>query len=138
MKPPAIYNEWQRRRRIKNPDKLDYCAYMLTGIMGAEWWIANGFEREVKVGRCSIDFGNRALKIGIEGDGERYHMDVLKDEARDKFLRSRGWYIVRFRYPRLKNRPAEVRKELHELMASQIPTASDELKIREQMRRSGL
>jgi very-short-patch-repair endonuclease len=111
----SLYFEYKRRQRIRNPEKHDHCSYMLTGIMGADWWISHGFERELVEGRCNIDFGNRALKIAIEGDGRAYHtqpMDVIADANRDKFLQGRGWYVMRFPYEKLRDKPAKVRQDI--------------------------
>src|SRR5579875_2149015 len=135
----SLYHEWQRRQRIKNPEKRDHCAYMLIGIMGPEWWIENGWIREYPVGRCLIDFAQPDLKIAIEGDGEAYHMDVLRDERRDSFLRSHGGYVLRFRYNKLHNHPAEVRKTILETYAAFTPNKPKIIKVnRSTMRRSGI
>ena len=34
-------------------------------------------------------------KIDIEVDGRKYHQNKLKDEYRDKFLRKKGWIVIR-------------------------------------------
>ena len=74
-------------------------------------WILKGelIEREVRVGKYYLDFatpGSRFLKA-IEIDGSQWHMDVLKDQERDAYLRARGWDVKRiparrvFREPRM-------------------------------------
>ena len=92
----------------------DHGSYLLTGIMGAEWWIEHGFEREVREGRCMTDFGHPVYKIDFEADGKKWH-DVLKDERRDNFMRSRGWFVVRFSYNRMVTHPDQVRKRILEV-----------------------
>lgn len=65
--------------------------------------------REVREGRFYLDFATRdaAYRKAIEIDGSQWHMDVLKDQERDEYLRARGWEIKRiparrvFREPRV-------------------------------------
>lgn len=42
-----------------------------------------------------IDFANPVAKVAIECDGEAYHQDKAKDEARDDRLRTAGWTVYR-------------------------------------------
>ena len=137
----SLLSEYRRRRRIQNPEQHDYCSYLLIGIMGPEWWIEHGFVREYKVpgSRIHQDFAHPKLKIAIEGDGERWHMDVLKDQKRDEYLRAKGWYVLRFRYDDLKYRGPRVRaKILSTYEAFAAPTPMQIAATRELMRRNGL
>lgn len=138
----SLFYEYKRRRRIKNPEKYDHCSYLLIGIMGAEWWIEHGFVREYPVGRYNIDFAHPKFKVAIEGDGRNYHtdpMDVLHDETRDKALRHQGWYVQRFRYEELKNKPAKVRALILETYESFAPPTAKQIKATKRvMRRSGM
>lgn len=42
-----------------------------------------------------IDFGNPALRIGVEVDGKDWHLDKEKDRVRDQELLDVGWHIYR-------------------------------------------
>lgn len=45
-----------------------------------------------------IDFAIPEIKLGIECDGEKWHLENnRKDRFRDKFLNEIGWTILRFR-----------------------------------------
>ncbi len=56
------------------------------------------------VGRYRLDMAVPRRRLNIECDGVRYH-DKAKDEERDRYLRSKGWLVLRFpgekilRYP---------------------------------------
>lgn len=137
----SLKNEYQRRQRIRHPKDRDHCAYLLLGIMGGDWWISSGFIREYPEDRCLIDLANPELRIAIEGDGRAYHsepMDVLHDERRDQFLRSRGWYVMRFTYEQLQ-RPERVRAKILSTMANFGAETPEHAKItKRQMKRSGI
>lgn len=53
------------------------------------------FYPQYPAGRYFIDFADPVEKIGIEVDGEQYHQDFKKDDARQKDLERMGWKIVR-------------------------------------------
>lgn len=42
-----------------------------------------------------VDFANPRAKVAIECDGEAFHQDKEKDEARDKKLTDAGWTVYR-------------------------------------------
>jgi len=42
-----------------------------------------------------VDFANPKAKVAIECDGEAFHTDKQKDEARDSSLRALGWRVYR-------------------------------------------
>ena len=47
------------------------------------------------VGRFFVDFGNPVLKVAIECDGERWHLDAAKDADRQAQIESLGWSVYR-------------------------------------------
>lgn len=59
-----------------------------------------------------IDLAHPRLKLALEGDGERWHMDVVAEMERDAILKSRGWSVRHYRFPKLKNEPRKVRREV--------------------------
>ena len=106
--------------------------------MGAKWWIERGFHREVKVAGFMIDFANPKFKIAIEGDGKKWHRDIVRETERDEALHRRGWFVQHFTYDQLLNKEA-VRQRLNAIWASYQPLPPEhEAAIREQMRRSGM
>lgn len=132
---PWILAEYYRRQRLRNPEPT---VVMLVEIMGVAWWIRHGFYREYRAGRRFIDLANPVLKLAVEGDGERWHMDVVKEQQRNDELGRLGWQVVHFRYDKLKYKPELVRQELEEAWDRLRPrTFAEEALIREQMRRSG-
>lgn len=69
-------------------------------------------ERQIEVfapdGRliARIDLGYRALKIGIEYDGEEFHstpLQLASDSGRDSELGELGWKMLRFRKSSFRN-----------------------------------
>jgi very-short-patch-repair endonuclease len=137
----SLLREYQRIQRIKNPQKKDYCSYLLIGIMGPEWWVEHGFEREYRVGKFAIDLANPELKIAIEGDGRRWHadpLDVVRDQARDEYLRRRGWCVARFWYDELKYRGPKVRARILTIYEGFAPlTEAQVTATKRMMRKNG-
>lgn len=87
---------------------------------------AQKFEREVKAGKCWIDFGND-IQWGIEVDGKQWHRNVVKEFERAEYLSgfcdrkcqkkcqkhlNVGWRIKHIDAVRLYNEPAKVQAEL--------------------------
>jgi very-short-patch-repair endonuclease len=56
------------------------------------------FRRQAPVGACIVDFISFRSRLVIEADGGQHGMPdgVRSDRARDEFLRSRGFRILRF------------------------------------------
>ncbi len=55
-------------------------------------------DREVRVGRWSLDAVPRGTKVAIELDGEFWHSlpDMVdRDQRKDAYLTSRGWQVIR-------------------------------------------
>lgn len=53
------------------------------------------FYPQLPVGKAFVDFGNAFHKVAIECDGREWHLDWLKDQARDIALAERGWRVYR-------------------------------------------
>jgi hypothetical protein len=68
---------------------------------------AEHFEREVRVGRCFVDFGND-LRRAIEIDGRVWHKDSQAELQRDQYLEARGWRILHIPALRLRTDPQAV------------------------------
>jgi very-short-patch-repair endonuclease len=132
---PLILAEYYRRKRLRHPEPT---VIMLVSIMGADWWIRHGFYREYRVGRWYIDLANPKVKMAIEGDGEQYHMDIVREEERDESLKRRGWRVLHFRYDMLRDHPDEVKARILSAWESlRPPTKAEREAIEAQMRRSG-
>jgi very-short-patch-repair endonuclease len=57
-----------------------------------------GFRRQTPVGPYIVDFLSHAAKLAIEIDGGQHfdHKQRLRDSARDRFLRKKGFRVLRF------------------------------------------
>lgn len=112
----AFRYEYQRLQRLLWPSRYDHAAYMLINVVGRWWLWAGGWKREYKVmgefGWVVIDLAHPRLKLALEADGERYHMDVVKEQRRDDALQGKGWSVKHYRYPMLKNEPRKVKREI--------------------------
>jgi very-short-patch-repair endonuclease len=53
------------------------------------------FRRQVPVGPYIVDFLRVGAKLIVEADGLQ-HAESLRDNARDAYLESRGWRVLRF------------------------------------------
>jgi Protein of unknown function (DUF559) len=73
-------------------------------------------ERQVDLGDDAgwigrVDFLFRGARLVVEVDGAEFHdglIDQRSDEARDARLQSAGWFVLRFRWDDVVNRPAAV------------------------------
>jgi len=64
-----------------------------------------GFSLEYPIGRYHIDIANVDSKIAIEIDGDYFHRrksQIKRDFNKDRFLKSKGWRILRIKVSRLK------------------------------------
>ena len=50
-------------------------------------------KREVRVGKCFVDFGND-IKWGIEILGFEWHTDVLAEQQREDYIKSYDWRVL--------------------------------------------
>jgi very-short-patch-repair endonuclease len=85
-------------------------------------------ERQVDLGDDEwigrVDFLFRGARIVVEVDGAEFHdglLDRQRDEQRDARLQAAGWYVLRFRWADIVDRPAAVARSIRfrcELKAS--------------------
>lgn len=69
------------------------------------------FQREVRVGKYFIDFGNDVL-YGFEIDGRQWHRDVVKEFEREIYFHDRGWRVKHIDAVKLYNAPDQVQREV--------------------------
>lgn len=61
--------------------------------------LAREFTPQLTVGPYTLDFGFKAVKLGVECDGAAFHREpaqVQRDQRRDAFLSKLGWQVIRF------------------------------------------
>lgn len=58
-------------------------------------------EENKRIDNYELDIYIPSLKIGIEYDGAFYHRDIAKDIAKNKLMKEKGIYLIRFREPGL-------------------------------------
>ena len=66
-------------------------------IVRLGWFLKSELvEREVRVGKCYVDFAIAAggRKRAIEIDGARYHTDIIREQKRDEYLQERGFEVL--------------------------------------------
>lgn len=74
-------------------------------------------KREVRVGRCFVDFGND-IGRAIEVDGNKWHTDVVHEMERDNYLAQFGWRVLHVRAPDIVRDPAKTRQVVHEFLSA--------------------
>jgi len=108
--------EYQRLKRMLWPEKYDHACWLLMNTVGRPWLLLTGWRREYRMmsehGWLIIDLAHPRLKLALEADGEKYHMDVVHEQRRDDLLKAKNWSVRHYRYPRLKNEPRKVRREV--------------------------
>lgn len=75
--------------------------------------------REVRVGKCWVDFGSVTpyYKKGIEIDGEQYHKDIVKQMERDEYFANYGWRVLHIKAVQVRNEPDTVQRKVLEFLA---------------------
>lgn len=106
----------RRWLRLWLPKQNDHAAWMLMNALGRWWLLLHGWKREYRVYRNGrmiiIDLAHPRLKLALEADGERWHMDIVKEQTRDELLKANGWSVKHYRYPAIKNESKRVRREV--------------------------
>lgn len=72
---------------------------------------AEHIEREVRVGRMYVDFGND-IRRGVEVDGKRWHQDVTKELERDEYCAAYGWSLLHIQAIDVYKNPDFVREKV--------------------------
>jgi hypothetical protein len=108
--------EFQRWQRILFPKSNDHAAWMLMNCVGRWWFFVTGWQREYRImgehGWIILDFAHPFLKLALEADGERYHMDIVREWERDQALQKMNWRVKHYRFPKLRNEPRKVKREV--------------------------
>ena len=108
--------EKQRIVRMLFPRQKDHAAWLLMNDVGRLWLLLTGWRREYRMlsasGWLVIDLAHPRLKLALEGDGERWHRDIVHEFDRDNLLKAKGWSVKHFRYPVLKHEPRKVKREV--------------------------
>ena len=61
------------------------------------------FVRQFAIGNYILDFACRTLKLGIEIDGYSHNFTLERDEEKDSYLKSLGYYVLRFEEREVRN-----------------------------------
>jgi len=61
------------------------------------------FVRQFAIGNYILDFACRTLKLGIEIDGYSHNFTIERDEEKDSYLKSLGYYVLRFEEREVRN-----------------------------------
>lgn len=69
-------------------------------------------KREVRVGKCYVDFGAMDIGRGLEVDGKDYHRDVVAEFDRDSYLYQRNWRIMHIEASQLWRDPDKVQRDV--------------------------
>lgn len=73
-----------------------------------EYWVSPFGELGEEYVFFKLDIVNLEYKINIEVDGKSHLYNMERDEVRDKWLRSKGWTVLRFTNEEVKNSIDEV------------------------------
>lgn len=76
--------------------------------------------REVRVGAMYIDFGveTRWYRKGIEVDGRLFHMDIVKEQERDEYVRQYGWNLLHINAGEIYREPDRVQQKILKFLAT--------------------
>ncbi|HWI87145.1 MAG TPA: endonuclease domain-containing protein, partial [Sphingomonas sp.] len=83
----------ERARTLrKNQTDAEHRLWKLLRAKRLEGW---KFRRQLPIGRYIVDFACPAARLIIEADGGQ-HSENAYDAARDQWLASEGWRVIRF------------------------------------------
>jgi hypothetical protein len=114
---------WTNKNRVKPNKKktylsktesggLPYQNFRLFRMLGDGWhpeyWVSPFGELGEEYVFFKLDIVNLEYKINIEVDGKSHLYNMERDEVRDKWLRSKGWTVLRFTNEEVKNSIDEV------------------------------
>ena len=123
---------WRARRMLfMSPAEARFIEMMGGRVLVVEWFVSplnNNYpltivlsmgkllrrekvRREVRVGKCFIDFGND-IRRGIEIDGRDYHQDVLKEQARNEYVAEYGWRLLHIQAGDMYRSPDYVKRKV--------------------------
>lgn len=126
----------------ENPDKVPYLLNHYTnGESYPETYFSNVFEKEfIKVDRYiqegiyQIDFAIIDKSIAIEVDGEQHYLDkniVESDKRKNKYLKEKGWDLIRIRWSHYQKLNKEEKKEYVDNLINYIETSENKPIIEE-------
>jgi len=132
---------WRKRRRLLFPSPAEV---ELIRIMGGKYVTFSGIKdpktgfpftlildlgtilkresiaREVRAGAMYIDFATIGLSYqkGIEVDGTLWHMDIVKEQNRDDYLRQFGWSVIHINAAEIYREPLRVQQRIINFLAN--------------------
>ncbi len=72
-------------------------------------------EREVRVGKCYVDFGND-ISRAIEVMSNEWHRDVVAEYERRQYIEGYGWQLLYVWAVDIRDRPAAIRREVRDFL----------------------
>lgn len=102
MKGSAIQIDLIKDRRTGFP---------LTFVTDMGWFKKHHMKREVRVGRYWTDFANDIGRC-IEVDGRQWHMDVVKEQQRDDYIKGFGYLLLHLKAGDIYDNPDVVRRRV--------------------------
>lgn len=95
------------------------CLFVDAGLAGFTTQLVLRHDPELRV-----DFGWEAVRLVVETDGERWHRQPARDQARDNWLASRGWRVLRFTWDEILRRPDHVLEMLRTALRDSPPVVT--------------
>ena len=110
-----------RKKYLKeNPDKVPYLLNHSRKESYPEKYFTNIFDKNnlkydksYRIGLYELDFSITNKKIDIEIDGDQHYLDkkiVESDKRRNKFLKNKGWDIIRIKWSEYQKMDKDQRK----------------------------
>lgn len=126
---------WRRRRRIVFPSPAELALIRLMGgraitvsfirdprthfpiaiVWMGRFLKSERVEREVRVGKYYVDFGND-ISRAVEVMSNEWHRDVVAEYERRQYIESWGWQLLYVWAVDIRDRPDAIRREVTEFL----------------------
>lgn len=90
-------------------------------VAGISGWRSQVLLRDLPGQHLRVDFCFEQHGLVVEVDGQRWHQDPARDQARDNALAALGWRVLRFTWAQVVHEPEQVLEQLQSALACATP-----------------
>lgn len=123
---PGVRAATQARRVIELCDPLsgsvlESVLRVRMAMAGISGWRSQLLIRDPPGQQLRVDFCFERQALVVEVDGQRWHQDPARDQARDNALAALGWRVLRFTWAQVVHEPEQVLEQLQSALACASP-----------------
>lgn len=119
----------RRARVFRRASTVAECA--LWKLLRNRNFVGLKFRRQYPIGRYIVDFACVEKRIVIEADGKHHGHSWVHDRARDAWIASRGFSVLRFSNEQILCAPTTVVEVIVQALASDSPSPTERSEVGE-------